>query len=95
FVSVHENPEDEMAISIYTDNRTGTLQLQLLADRNFGGRNFAMEIIDATGRRVKSNVIQLYSNRQHSIPFGGFPFGIYYLRLNNGKSVFSDKFLWK
>lgn len=95
FVSIEERSEEKMGFSIYADHITGTLHLQLLAGRRFGGRNFTMQIMDATGRSVKSNTIQLYSNRTERIPISDLPYGIYFLRLYDGQNMISEKFLWK
>jgi hypothetical protein len=95
FMSINDAPVQDIGILIISDRQSGTLQLKLLTSRSFGGHDFTLEIIDAMGRLVKTQVVQLYGNRPKFIPMSKLPFGIYYLRLFDGKNLVSEKFLWK
>jgi len=95
FMSVAQRLGQEVGIRIYADTRSSTLEIQLIAARNVRPHDLTMNIVDVTGRLLKTQYLQLSNNKKVSIPLSDLPFGVYIVQLYDGQDMISKKFVWK
>jgi hypothetical protein len=88
FVGIEENPEAQIAVSIYPNPAVNELNLVIPSNKKY-----TLEIYNVTGQMVlKKELSNDQSANKHSIDVSGFAAGAYLGKISDGKTVQNFKF---
>jgi hypothetical protein len=87
-IGIHETENAPMAFTLYPNPATQNLTLFISSTKNL---IYHLEILDVTGRKIKSGLI--FSNRNNNISLDGISAGIYFARVDDKETFAVKKFI--